>query len=154
MIIYIKTGGNVMKKFLSFIILLSVCSVLLFTTGCNPDDLFMPYYDNEKLQIIYAQDAIVYTFENKATFITTHDGDDSQNELYISPTAVDNLMANGTKILSDSFDEFAYNNNYAYVRKGDVYYVVDVANEEKAEYSSKEFVKRYSDYENLNWYNT
>lgn len=143
-----------MKKFLSFIILLSVCSVLLFTTGCNPDDLFMPYYDNEKLQIIYAQDAIVYTFENKATFIITHDGDDSQNELYISPTAVDNLMANGTKILSDSFDKFAYNNNYAYVRKGDVYYVVDVANEEKAEYSSKEFVKRYSDYENLNWYNT
>jgi uncharacterized protein (DUF433 family) len=35
---------------------------------------------------------------------------------------------------------------------GNTYYVVDIANEVKNEYSDDEFSEMYPDYENFNWY--
>ena len=77
-------------------------------------------------------DVTVYTFENKSIFKIAHNNDKSdsmlQDELYIPPTEVDDVINNGTKILSGCFDSFAYNNNFAYLKIGNTYYVVDIAN--------------------------
>jgi hypothetical protein len=54
--------------------------------------------------------------------------------------------------LSGCFDSFAYDNNFAYLKIGNTYYVVDIANEVKNEYSDDEFSEMYPDYENFNWY--
>lgn len=43
-----------MRKVLSFFILTFICGILIFTAGCNFDDLFLPYCDDEKLQIVYS----------------------------------------------------------------------------------------------------
>lgn len=47
-----------MRKELSFFILtfICICGILIFTAGCNFDDLFLPYYDDEKLQMFYSID--------------------------------------------------------------------------------------------------
>ena len=55
-------------------------------------------------------------------------------------------------LLSGCFDSFAYDNNFAYLKIGNTYYVVDIANEVKNEYSDDEFSEMYPDYENSNWY--
>ncbi|WP_443711324.1 hypothetical protein [Ruminococcus sp.] len=90
-------------------------------------------------------DVTVYTFENKSIFKIAHNNDKSdsisQDELYIPPTEVDDVINNGIKILSGCFDSFAYNNNFAYSKIGNTYYVVDIANEVKNEYSDDEFLK-------------
>ena len=70
----------------------------------------------------------------------------------IDVTVVDDVINNGTKILSGRFDSFAYANNFAYLKIGNTYYVVDIANEVKNEYSDDEFSEMYPDYENFNWY--
>ncbi len=152
-----------MKKVAKFLFMLIIVSItVLFNTACTPDDLFCPYYPNEKLQIVYSIDATVYTFENKATFIIPHNGNnsdsetkvsESQDELYISSTEVDSIIYDGTRMLWGDFDRFAYNNNYAYVKKGNMYHVVDVTGELDFEYTEDEFFERYPDYQNLNWYN-
>lgn len=54
--------------------------------------------------------------------------------------------------MSGCFDSFAYANNFAYLKIGNTYYVVDIANEVKNEYSDDEFSEMYPDYENFNWY--
>lgn len=54
--------------------------------------------------------------------------------------------------MSSCFDSFAYDNNFAYLKSGNTYYVVDIANEVKNEYSDDEFSEMYPDYENFNWY--
>ena len=101
-------------------------------------------------------DVTVYTFENKPIFKIAHNNDKSdsisQDELYIPLTEVDDVINNGTKILSGCFDSFAYDNNFAYLKIGNTYYVVDIANEVKNEYSDDEFSEMYPDYENSNWY--
>ena len=101
-------------------------------------------------------DVNVYTFENKSIFKIAHNNDKSdsisQDELYIPPTEVDDVINNGTKILSGCFDSFAYDNNFVYLKIGNTYYVVDIANEVKNEYSDDEFSEMYPDYENSNWY--
>lgn len=101
-------------------------------------------------------DVTVYTFENKSIFKIAHNNDKSdsmlQDELYIPPTEVDDVINNGTKTLSGCFDSFAYNNNFAYLKIRNTYYVVDIANEVKNEYSDDEFSEMYPDYENFNWY--
>ena len=47
-------------------------------------------------------DVTVYTFENKSIFKIAHNNDKSdsmlQDELYIPPTEVDDVINNGTKI--------------------------------------------------------
>ncbi len=95
--------------------------------------------------VISMIDVTVYTFENKSIFKIAHNNDKSdsisQDELYIPPTEVDDVINNGTKILSGCFDSFAYNNNFAYLKIGNTYYVVDIANEVKNEYSDDEFSK-------------
>ncbi|WP_302685881.1 hypothetical protein [Ruminococcus sp.] len=55
-------------------------------------------------------------------------------------------------LLSGCFDSFAYDNNFAYLKIRNTYYVVDIANEVKNEYSDDEFSEMYPDYENFNWY--
>ena len=55
-------------------------------------------------------------------------------------------------LLSGCFDSFTYDNNFAYLKIGNTYYVVDIANEVKNEYSDDEFSEMYPDYENFNWY--
>ncbi len=45
-----------MRKVLSFFILTFICGILIFMAGCNFDDLFLPYYDDEKLQMVYSID--------------------------------------------------------------------------------------------------
>lgn len=45
-----------MRKVLSFFILTFICEILIFTADCNFDDLFLPYYDDEKLQMVYSID--------------------------------------------------------------------------------------------------
>lgn len=106
--------------------------------------------------VISMIDVTVYTFENKSIFKIAHNNDKSdsmlQDELYIPPTEVDDVINNGTKILSGCFDSFAYNNNFAYLKIRNTYYVVDIANEVKNEYSDDEFSEMYPDYENVNWY--
>lgn len=104
-----------MRKVLSFFILTFICGILIFAAGCNFDDLFLPYCDDEKLQMVYSIDK---------QFI----------------------------LLSGCFDSFAYDNNFAYLKIGNTYYVVDIANEVKNEYSDDEFSEMYPDYENVNWY--
>ncbi len=95
--------------------------------------------------VISMIDVTVYTFENKSIFKIAHNNDKSdsisQDELYIPPTEVDDVINNGIKILSGCFDSFAYNNNFAYSKIGNTYYVVDIANEVKNEYSDDEFLK-------------
>lgn len=54
--------------------------------------------------------------------------------------------------MSGRFDSFAYDNNFAYLKIGNTYYVVDIANEVENEYSDDEFSEMYPDYENFNWY--
>lgn len=97
--------------------------------------------------VISMIDVTVYTFENKSIFRIAHNNDKSdsisQDELYISPTEVDDVINNGTKILSGCFDSFAYDNNFAYLKIGNTYYVVDIANEVKNEYSDDEFSEMY-----------
>lgn len=39
-----------------FFILTFICGILIFTAGCNFDDLFLPYYDDDKLQMFYSID--------------------------------------------------------------------------------------------------
>lgn len=107
--------------------------------------------------VISMIDVTVYTFENKSIFKKiAHNNDKSdsisQDELYIPPTEVDDVTNNGTKILSGCFDSFAYDNNFAYLKIRNTYYVVDIANEVKNEYSDDEFSEMYPDYENFNWY--
>ena len=101
-------------------------------------------------------DVTVYTLENKSIFKIAHNNDKSdrmlQDELYIPPTEVDDVINNGTKILSGRFDSFAYANNFAYLKIGNTYYVVDIANEVKNEYRDDEFSEIYLDYENFNRY--
>lgn len=97
--------------------------------------------------VISMIDVTVYTFENKSIFRIAHNNDKSdsisQDELYISPTEVDDVINNGTKILSGCFDSFAYDNNFAYLKIGNTYYVVDIANEVKNKYSDDEFSEMY-----------
>lgn len=106
--------------------------------------------------VISMIDVTVYTFENKSIFKIAHNNDKSdsmlQDKLYIPLTEVDDVINNGTKILSGRFDSFAYDNNFAYLKIGNIYYVVDIANEVKNEYSDDEFSEMYPDYENFNWY--
>lgn len=45
--------------------------------------------------------------------------------------------------MSGCFDSFAYDNNFAYLKIGNTYYVVDIANEVKNEYSDDEFSEMY-----------
>ncbi len=54
--------------------------------------------------------------------------------------------------MSGCFDSFSYDNNFAYLKIGNTYYAVDIANEVKNEYSDDEFSEMYPDYENFNWY--
>ena len=100
--------------------------------------------------VISMIDVTVYTFENKSIenksiFKIAHNNDKSdsmlQDELYIPPTEVDDVINNGTKTLSGCFDSFAYDNNFAYLKIGNTYYVVDISNEVKNEYSDDEFSK-------------
>ena len=95
--------------------------------------------------VISMIDVTVYTFENKSIFKIAHNNDKSdsmlQDELYIPPTEVDDVTNNGTKILSGCFDSFAYDNNFAYLKIRNTYYVVDIAKEVKNEYSDDEFSK-------------
>lgn len=95
--------------------------------------------------VISMIDVTVYTFENKSIFKIAHNNDKSdsmlQDELYIPPTEVDDVINNGTKISSGCFDSFAYANNFAYLKIRNTYYVVDIANEVKNEYSDDEFSK-------------
>lgn len=90
-------------------------------------------------------DVTVYTFENKSIFKIAHNNDKSdsmlQDELYITPTEVDDVINNGTKILSGCFDSFAYGNNFAYLKIGNTYYVVDIANEVKTNTVTMSFLK-------------
>lgn len=131
-----------MRKVLSFFILTFICGILIFTAL--------------RQAVISMIDVTVYTFENKSIFKIAHNNDKSdsmlQDELYIPPTEVDDVINNGTKILSGRFDSFAYANNFAYLKIGNTYYVVDIANEVKNEYSDDEFSEMYPDYENFNWY--
>ncbi len=126
--------------------------------GCKSNDFFRPYYDNEKLQIIYSIDATIYTFDNKAVFKIIHNRDESnsssRDELYISSTEVDNVINNGSKILSGYFNSFAYSNNLVYLKMDNTYYVIDIINEEKNAYSNDDFLQFFPDYDYLNWYNT
>lgn len=106
--------------------------------------------------VISMIDVNIYTFENKSIFKIAHNNDKSdsilQDKLYIPPTEVDDVINNGTKILIGCFDSFAYDNNFAYLKIGNTYYVVDIANEVKNEYSDDEFSEMYPDYQNSNWY--
>ena len=43
------------EESVKFFILTFICGILIFTAGCNFDDLFLPYYD-EKLQMVYSID--------------------------------------------------------------------------------------------------
>ena len=57
-------------------------------------------------------DVTVYTFENKSIFKIAHNNDKSdsmlQDELYIPPTEVDDVINNGTKILSGRVGVFIH----------------------------------------------
>ncbi|WP_449074336.1 hypothetical protein [Ruminococcus sp.] len=90
-------------------------------------------------------DVNVYTFENKSIFKIPHNNDKSdsmlQDELYIPTTEVDDVINNGTKILSGCFYSFAYDNNFAYLKIGNTYYVVDIANEVKTNTVTMSFLK-------------
>ena len=44
------------EKSVKFFILTFICGILIFTAGCNFDDLFLPYYDDEKIQMVYSID--------------------------------------------------------------------------------------------------
>ena len=44
------------EESVKFFILTFICGILIFTAGCNFDDLFLPYYDDEKLQMVYSID--------------------------------------------------------------------------------------------------
>lgn len=44
------------EESVKFFILTFICGILIFTAGCNFDDLFLPYYDDEKLQMFYSID--------------------------------------------------------------------------------------------------
>lgn len=95
--------------------------------------------------VISMIDVTVYTFENKSIFKIAHNNDKSdsmlQDEVYIPPTEVDDVINNGTKTLSGCFDSFAYDNNFAYLKIGNTYYVVDIANEVKTNTVTMSFLK-------------
>lgn len=56
------------------------------------------------------------------------------------------LLINSLFYWCDRFDVFAYDNNFAYLKTGNTYYVVDIANGVKNEYSDDEFSEMYPDY--------
>jgi len=44
------------EESVKFFILTFICGILIFAAGCNFDDLFLPYCDDEKLQMVYSID--------------------------------------------------------------------------------------------------